>query len=264
MHDLIARLPPGAKVLDLGAASGSFRTDRKDLCLVRLDLEVPQNRKSGLHVSADAACLPFEPHVFDLIISNHSLEHFCNLHKAVQEIGRVAKENGALYIAVPDATTLTDRVYRWLARGGGHVNPFRAPGDIITLVETLTPLKHRATQVLFSSLSFLNAHNFVAPPPRRIALFAFGSECFLVIFNWTLRLLDRLLGTRLSQYGWSFYFGNVTRAESSERWVNVCVRCGSGHPERFLRTSRAVRRIMKVLDVYRCPVCGATNILTPD
>src|ERR1039458_8751973 len=68
-------------------------------------------------------------------------------------------------------------------------------------------VKHRRTKRLYSSLSFLNSHNFVARPPGRIALFAFGNERFLAFLNCLLRWLDRRLGTRLSRYGWAFDFG---------------------------------------------------------
>ena len=263
MVDLLNHLPPGAKVLDLGASAGSFLTSRRDLCIVRLDLRIPPVRGAGHYVSADAARVPFAPRTFDLVVSNHSLEHFSNLEAAVREVGRVIKPDGIFYVAVPDAGTFTDHVYRWLANGGGHVNAFRSPAEVVTLVERLTGLRHRATQTLFSSLSFLNARNLPGPPSKRMALFAFGNERFLMVFTWMLRLSDRWLGTGLSRYGWSFYFGEVTRPESAEQWINVCVRCGSGHAGKMLRAAGVVRRAGFVR-VYQCPVCGAVNIWTPE
>jgi SAM-dependent methyltransferase len=256
MLELVAKLPAGSTVLDLGAGSGSFRTARTDLLLVRLDLEIRPARGSGWYVAADAARMPLRAHSFDLIVSNHSLEHFPDLEATVREIGRVIRPGGTLYVAVPDVTTLTDRIYRWLARGGGHVNAFRAPDDVIGVVERLTGLRHRGTRALFSSLSFLNARNFTAPPPKRIALFAFGNERFLAVLAWVLRWLDRRLGTRLSHYGWSFYFGEVEIPAGAEPWINVCVRCGSGHSEAYLRANGPIDRS------YRCPACGGWNLLT--
>ena len=69
--------------------------------------------------------MPFGSAAFDLVVSNHSLEHFVELEPTLREIGRVMRPGGTLYIAVPNTATLSDRIYRWLARGGGHVNPFR-------------------------------------------------------------------------------------------------------------------------------------------
>jgi SAM-dependent methyltransferase len=206
--------------------------------------------------------MPFASGSFDLAVSNHSLEHFPALHASLRELGRVLKPDSALYVAVPDSTTLADRIYRWLGRGGGHVNAFRSAPEVADLVTRSTGLPLRGTTVLFSSLSFLNAHNFVAPPPRRIALFAFGNEKFLAVSMWVLRALDRRLGTRLSQYGWSFRFGNTAGASPGEVWVNVCVRCGSGHSEPFLRNHAQLRRVAGLFRTYRCPACGGFNLLS--
>ncbi len=262
MDYLIASLPPGARILDLGANQGSFRTGRSDLVIVRLDLEIPPERASGAYVRADSARLPFASDAFDLVISNHSLEHFPELIPTLHEIGRVVKSDGAVYVAVPDASTLTDHIYRWLGRGGGHVNAFRSADQVVAMVEAHTGLRHRATRTLFTSLSFLNAHNFTAKPPRRIILFANGNEQLLAVFTWSLRLLDRTFHSRLSQYGWSFYFGNVQAPPILEPWINVCVRCGEGHSEDYLRKTGAVRPIPGVFDRYLCPGCGAPNRFT--
>ncbi len=262
MYELLQALPPGARVLDLGAGSGSFRTDRRDLLVVRLDLEIRAARAPGAWVSADAARLPFASRAFDFIVSNHSLEHFPRLKPALREIARILKPAGILYVAVPDASTLSDRIYRWLGRGGGHVNPFRSPEEVINLIETSTGLPHRATRVLFTSLCFLNARNFTTRPPRRIILFANGNEACLAAFTWFLRALDRRFGRGLSRYGWCFYFGNVDLPKTLEPWINVCVRCGSGHSEDLLRKAGAVRPIPGIFDRYFCPDCGAPNRFT--
>jgi SAM-dependent methyltransferase len=263
MLPLIGSLPAGARVLDLGAGSGSFPSARPDLVVVRLDVEKPHRLGQGSYVLADAARMPFRPMSFDLVVSNHSLEHFTELDATIGEIGRVLKPDGVLYVAVPDATTLTDRIYRWLGRGGGHVNPFRSPEEVATLIIRLTGLPWRSTTALFSSLSFLNRHNFITRPPRRIALFAFGNELFLAVLIWILRGLDRRCGTKWSRYGWSFRFGNVTTAEAVEAWVNVCVRCGSGHSEAYLRKHTPIRKLAGLFPAYRCPACGGFNFLTP-
>lgn len=259
MQKLLESLPQGARVLDLGARSGSFHTPRKDLHIVRLDLEIPSRKAAGLYVSADAARMPFREKAFDAVVSNHSLEHFVELEATLREVGRVIKPEGVLYVAVPDASTVTDRIYRWLARGGGHVNAFRTPRDVIDPVEKLTGLSHRSTQTLYSSLSFLNRHDRTAPAPRRIALFLYGNELYLALLMWTLRGIDRRLGARLSVYGWEFYFGADLQLSRETAWRNVCVRCGSGFSEAFLTAKGVVRGM-----AYRCPECGGFNLLTRD
>jgi SAM-dependent methyltransferase len=263
MLELIQALPPGARVLDLGAGGGSFRAARSDLVIVRMDLEQPApSAAPGAWVRADSARLPFASRSFDLVVSNHSLEHFPELEPALREIGRIVKPSAILYVAVPDARTLTDRVYRWLARGGGHVNAFESPRQVATMIQRATGLPHRATRTLFTSFSFLNARNFTSRPPRRMLLFGNGDERFLAAFTWTLRWLDRAFGSRLSVYGWSFYFGDVEVPEAGEDWINVCVRCGSGFSEDFLREKGAVSPIPGRFDRYLCPECGAANRFT--
>jgi SAM-dependent methyltransferase len=249
MHELLAALPAGARVLDLGARSGSFDTSRRDIHVVRLDLEIQTRRRPGSYVAGDAARMPFGDNSFDLVVSNHSLEHFLELEATVREIGRVARAGGALFVAVPDAGTLADRIYRWMGRGGGHVNAFRSPEQVIALIERLTGLKHRGTRVLISSFSFLNARNIEGRRQKKLALFGFGDERFVAVWAWLLRGADRFLGTRLSHYGWSFWFGSAGPA-AEETWVNVCVRCGSGHPAGSLPGTF----------VYRCPACGGWNL----
>ncbi len=272
MLELLARLAAGARVLDLGAAAGSFSTARRDILVVRLDLEPPAGVPAGApsgpgaeaYVAGDAARMPFASGCFDLIIANHSLEHFALLEDTVREMGRVLRQEGHLFISVPDVSTLTDRIYRWLARGGGHVNPFRGPEQVTGLVERLAGVKHRGTKVLFSSLSFLNRHNFKTRPPRKIALFGFGSEHFLAVFTWLLRQWDLGHGTRWSRYGWAFYFGGEPLAARPEAWINVCVRCGSGHAQAFLKATGAVPRFPRWFQPYRCPLCGGWNLFTED
>lgn len=259
MLDLIARLPPGSRVLDLGAGGGSFPATRDDLIVVRLDLAIRQTRGPGIYVAGDAARLPFRAAVFDLVVSNHSLEHFPEPERALTEVGRVIRPRGALYVAVPDATTLTDRVYRWMGRGGGHVNAFTSPAQVSAMVERLTGLPHRGTRDLWSSLSFLNARNRRGRPQMKSALFAFGDERFLAVFGWILRWLDRRWESRLSRYGWSFYFGGLPPDEGKP-WINVCVRCGSGHAAAVLGATSAMTSKRRTL-WRRCPDCGARNLL---
>jgi SAM-dependent methyltransferase len=264
MLDLLKNLQPGSCVLDLGANRGSFRTDRSDLRIVRLDLEIPPTRGSGWYVAADAARMPFASQSFDLVISNHSLEHFPELEATVREIGRVIRPKGVLYVAVPDAGTLSDRIYRWMGRGGGHVNAFRSPADVTALVEQLTGLPLRSSRVLYSSLAFLNSHNLTRRPQIKSVLFAFGNERFLAILMWILRRVDRRCKTRWSHYGWAFYFGEIEMPATPEPWINVCIRCGSADAVEYLRKLGAVPERPGAWQSYRCPNCGGYNLLLDD
>jgi hypothetical protein len=132
------------------------------------------------------------------------------------------------------------------------------------MVERLTGLPARSSRVLYSSLSFLNAHNLPGRPQLKSVLFAFGNERFLAVLMWLLRRLDRRFHTRLSHYGWAFYFGNVDLPATQEPWTNVCVRCGSGQTVGYLRKIGAIPPIPGAFQSYQCPSCGAYNLLSED
>lgn len=247
-------IPPDAVVLDLGSNKGSYAAGRYGFTTIRVDVQRAQGMDDGaLFVQADAARLPFKEQVFTVVICNNSLEHFAELEKVLAEIRRVAAPRVALYVAVPDSTTITDILYRWLGRGGGHVNQFQTE-QVAESIERITAMPLRAKRVLLTSLSFLNRKNQTSRPPRKLWLVGGGTEFSLHIINWLLRLCDRALGTRLAVYGWAFYFGNVPQPIERGPWRNVCIRCGSGHPAARLND---VRRIVRW---YSCPQCGTKNI----
>lgn len=250
-------------MLDLGCAHGSFPSDATPAKFVRIDREPADNRDTAAwFVQSDAARLPFADRTFTAVISNHSLEHFDDLNAALCEIGRVISPEGSLFVAVPDASTLTDRLYRWLARGGGHVNAFTSGTEIAATIERVTGLPHVATKLLCSSLSFLNRRNSPRPLPRRLWLLGGGYEWPLIVYSWISRTLDRHLNMRTSIYGWAFYFGRTAEPIDRQSWPNVCIRCGSGHSALTLLDQGFVRRTFMGLRTYRCPTCGAGNHFT--
>jgi len=262
VHEILGNFGGGQRILDLGSGAGSFDSSIGKFIAIRADLDTPFSPAANF-AQADAARLPFADGKFDAVISNHSLEHFHDLAGSLSEIGRVLKPTGALYIAVPDASTFCDRLYRWLARGGGHLNPFTSAQELAATIERATHLPHVATRTLFTSLSYLNRKNFRTRSPRRLLLLGNGSEISLHLFTYFARLSDRLFGTRLRVYGWALYFGRVSAPVSTDVWTNVCIRCGSGAPSEWLHHLKLVHRRF-LLPVYRCPSCGTTNLFAED
>ena len=252
MHEILRSAAATDWVLDLGSQHGSFPPDATSGRVVRLDLEV-RSAPGVFAIQADAAHLPFRDGTFARAVANHSFEHFENLDAAVGEFGRVLAPYAQAYVAVPDASTLADRLYRWLARGGGHLNAFVESDDLAGRISRAIALPHAATRLLHSGFTFANRRNAVGRPPRRLWLLGGGFEPSVRWATWTFRQLDRLYGTRLSVYGWAFYFGRVHNVDTTP-WPNVCIRCGAGHPSRVL--SRARR-------AYACPQCGVRNMFTP-
>ncbi len=262
MQQILTKLPPGSRVLDLGSGPGSFDAAGLPLTIVRADIAAAGCGPRDFVVCSSAR-LPFADHAFDAVILNHSLEHFECLADSVGEIARVLDREGLLYIAVPDASTFTDRVYRWLGRGGGHVNQFSDAAAVPRMITAATGLKHAGTRVLCTSLSFLNRRNIRARPPRKLLLFANGNETVIRTLTYLLRAFDRAFHRRASVYGWAYYFGDSLAPEVAT-WSNVCVGCGSADPSGFLRSTGRVLRRRLLPDVYTCPKCGGRNFFTED
>jgi SAM-dependent methyltransferase len=251
-------------VLDLGCAAGTFDVRSCPAYVVRFDLE-PTAPPGADFVQGNAAALPFADAAFDLVVSNHSLEHIDHLDAALAEVCRVLKPHASIYAAVPDASTVTDRLYRWLARGGGHVNAFRSLDEFADTVQRGTGRRLQEARLLCTSLSFLNRRNHPSRPPRKLWLLGGGSEAVLRRLTWIFRWSDRLFHSRASVYGWSCVFGvgePSPSASCAPPWTNVCVRCGAGHPSEDLVSRKLVRR--GVTRWFACAFCGARNFYTDD
>jgi SAM-dependent methyltransferase len=262
MDEIVESLPAGTRILDLACGRGSFFAGKA--LTVRTDCERPPDHLSGEYVEADASRLPFRAGSFHAIICNHGLEHFENLADALSEIGRVVRRDGCLYVAVPDASTLTDRLYRWLFHGGGHVNAFRSAPELARTIGESTGLPCVAILTLYSSLLFLQRFRFHPRPPRRLWVIGNGNSRCIALVTWFLRVFDDLFSTRASVYGWALYFGQVPSAIEARDWRNVCVRCGSASSEAQLVAKSDVRRSFLLWRSYSCLQCGEWNLLTPD
>ena len=262
MDEILRLLKSRSHVLDLGSGSGSFQCSRPDITVVRADLGKPSNPPVRF-VICSANSLPFRDKFFEAVVCNHSMEHFEKLQDCVAEIARTLAPSGFLYISVPDASTLTDKLYRWLARGGGHVNAFTDVHKVPDLIASASGLRLAGARVLFTSLSFLNRGNIVSKRPRKALLLGNGNETVLKLGTLVLRYLDRCFGWRTSVYGWAYYFGDVPDVDCST-WSNVCVRCGSGHPSLLLEQTNRVTHRRLWFSTYECPRCGTRNYFTAD
>jgi SAM-dependent methyltransferase len=258
LHEILEHLPPGARVLDLGCRDGSFTSGDYPFLTVRADLNQPK-LKACPFVQADAVRLPFPSGIFDAVILNHCVEHFVQLKPALQEIGRVIKPDGAAFVAVPDASTLSDRLYRKVFRSrGGHVNLFDSSQDLESMLSWYFGLPHVATRTLHSSLSFLNRRNTRDPKLRWQMRFGGFWEPVLARVAYATQLCDRWFGTRFSVYGWAFYFGRIGEEVDRHPLPNVCIRCGQAHPQHALEQAGCVRKRL-FGRWYQYPDCGALN-----
>ncbi len=277
MDDLVRDLPSQARVLDLGAGGGSFSYDSTPAAVLAVDLDFPDvGQNSAGRMIGDSGSIPLKDGGVDVVVCNHTLEHFENLSRALQEINRVLKPGGRLWAAVPNGFSLDDGLYRFLFRGGGHVNRFSLQ-SFIDSIESGTQLRALRCKKLYTGFVYLNPPDsqklpYYPKPARYLALVPPGLLRWSIRWlNYAARCLDFVFRTNLSQYGWGLVFerkgpaceSEPTQSNSLESIpsdVNVCFSCGAGHPTDNLR-SRSSRRIL--LKTYACGNCGTRNLYFP-
>lgn len=84
--------------------------------------------------------LPYGDRSFDLIISNFVMEHVGDFAAAIDEVARALKPGGYFYMAVPNARSFEDALYRGIYDGGGHLQRHSFE-SVIGTVYARTPLK---------------------------------------------------------------------------------------------------------------------------
>ncbi len=266
MEEILDHLSPGSRVLDLGSRDGSFPASAyPKLILIAADLFLPGQVQEGIRfVQTDASSLPFASRSFDAIVLNHTLEHFERLKPALQEIGRVIRTDGAVYVAVPDATTFSDRLYRKIFRNrGGHVNLFGSETELTKMLAWYFGLPPAGSRTLCASLTFLN-RSARSPGAGQLRIPFRLPERLLLYLTWLLRTADRRFNARLTIYGWALYFGNLPAGVDPAVRTNICIRCGQAHPSAWLLSLGVVRRRRWLFDHYNCPGCGARNLFIPE
>jgi SAM-dependent methyltransferase len=127
LDELLASLPSGSRILDLGCGGGTFRYgDFPSLEIHAIDEGIHDKVGSfppNAHfVRAGASAIPNADAVFDLVIVNFAFEHFRDPIAALREIDRVAKDHAYVWMSMPNAGSFEDQLYRNLFAGGGHLH----------------------------------------------------------------------------------------------------------------------------------------------
>ncbi len=273
MQDLLQRLNANCRILDLGCGPGSFSYDASRASILALDEWIFDSAKARRRMAGgrihyllgSGLSLPLDSGSVDLVVANHVFEHVEDPRKTAAEVSRVLNASGILFASVPDGFAFSDDLYRWLTAGGGHLQRYTHHG-LQQAIETGTDLQLLCSFPLYSSFIYLNASREAAGklsdryqklarlPPAMQASLAVGAN---VVF----RTADALLGTRLSIYGWGFYFGKQQaslHSLPSEVHINVCAFCGMGHSGGWLDLMQKVR-LRYVLPNYACENCGRAN-----
>lgn len=260
MYEVLDSLSDDALVLDLGSGSGSFRAEDYRFTTILVDSKLDHLPAGRNAVQACGHVLPFRARSFDAVILSHVLEHEENPKRMLQEVGRVLKRSGAAYVAVPDARTFSDRLYRKLFRNrGGHLSLFISEAGLRTMIAWYLGLPHKATRTLYSSFAYLNRNNFQDVTKRSEILLPPLPEALVATLTFVVNKVDNWLGTRASLYGWALYFGEIKTEVLEQANPNVCVRCGKAE----LVSRQPVRPGLRgriLFPLYRCSQCGARNV----
>lgn len=97
----------GKKVLDIGCGNGQIcrEFNKNKNKIYGVDIEDVRKFKDFQFSLVDSATLPYENDLFDIIISNHTIEHIPDQARHLDEIYRVLKPDGIVYIATPNKTS---------------------------------------------------------------------------------------------------------------------------------------------------------------
>ena len=134
-----------------------------------------------------------------------------------------------MFVAVPDASTFSDRLFRWVYReNSGHINP------VFARLRRLRPISQAPPGLASSPLcapsvlpfEYLNRYYFPARTSWRLRAVGNGNRRFIVWLSYAARLFDRVFQARASSYGWAFYFGNIGEAVEQGAWSATCMRRG--------------------------------------
>ena len=269
MHNILGKLNSSQVVVDLGCGGGSFDYSTYPCRVIGIDVgfegrALHKDVRRVLYVQSDAGGLPLKTGSVDAVICNHTFEHFANYKSALREINRVLNSAGMLWIAVPNGYSFDDSCYRWLFAGGGHLNRFTWR-RLVDEVQSETDLRLIQTISLFSGFVYLKRptpQQFRDFPPRAKYLYYLPdplSRAGILAINVTSRLVDKLFGSRVSQYGWGFVFARgEVELFPLPSYFNVCWQCGSGNGAHELVSSGSVKTRFGI-KVFSCMACHAKN-----
>lgn len=113
-----------SNVLDIGTGAGvvAAKIAKHSATVTSVDIYDERINKEGYKfIKVNDERLPFKNNAFDIVISNHVVEHVSQQKLHIEEALRVTKPGGVFYIATPNKLWISDPHYRlflvsWLPR----------------------------------------------------------------------------------------------------------------------------------------------------
>ena len=108
-YDLVKQLKPTDKILEIGCGAASYLRDHIPGGATWDGIDVYEKDSRGRKCIAtrlgSVHCIPFENDVFDVVLSNQSIEHWfeydVELEQGLSEIARVLRVDGRAYLNFP-------------------------------------------------------------------------------------------------------------------------------------------------------------------
>jgi len=124
------QVPAGARVLDYGCGLAGYLCDFHDRGVAISGAEIAEYvveacRKNGfdVHKVNDFSYIPFLDAEFDIVYLMQVFEHLRDPHGFMNELARILKNDGTLYLAVPNAASIWRKIFgdNWVS---GWFAPF--------------------------------------------------------------------------------------------------------------------------------------------
>lgn len=201
-----AQIPAGALVLDAGAGEGQFKHYFAHTHYIGLDLAIGDDtwNYNDLDLLGDLCRLPFADQTMDAAVCIQTLEHVNEPMQVINEIGRVLKPGGRLYLSAPMCWHQHQKPYDYF-RYTSFGFRYLIENSQMQVVE----MRPMGGYFWFLSFNFQMLHVWLFPKPNKLWLqllqmpFKLATQfVFFFVLPLILFYLDRLDKVKDHTLGW--------------------------------------------------------------